>query len=92
MSVSTNKTSNLARPVSVSINFNTLTCTVIHNHHGVCLRGYNIVYRNKLGYKTTTNEPVHDISNNVVCATSKASDQPAHTFASPLSVLWLLSY
>ena len=23
-------------------------------------------------------EPVHDISNNVVCATSKASDQPAH--------------
>ena len=25
------------------------------------------------------NEPVHEISNNVVCATSKASDQPAHT-------------
>ena len=24
-------------------------------------------------------EPVHEISNNVVCATSKASDQPAHT-------------
>ena len=24
-------------------------------------------------------EPVHDISNNVVCATSKASDQPWHT-------------
>ena len=38
-------------------------------------------------------EPVHDISNNVVCATSKASDQPAHTrsliraFASRLSIL-----
>ena len=38
-------------------------------------------------------EPVHDISNNVVCATSKASDQPAHTrslvraFASSLSIL-----
>ena len=38
-------------------------------------------------------EPVHEISNNVVCATSKASDQPAHThsliraFASRLSVL-----
>ena len=36
---------------------------------------------------------VHEISNNVVCATSKASDQPAHTrsliraFASPLSIL-----
>ena len=24
-------------------------------------------------------EPVHEISNNVICATSKASDQPAHT-------------
>ena len=24
-------------------------------------------------------EPVREISNNVVCATSKASDQPAHT-------------
>ena len=24
------------------------------------------------------NEPVHEISNNVVCGTSKASDQPAH--------------
>ena len=26
-----------------------------------------------------TNEPWHEISNNVVCAISKASDQPAHT-------------
>ena len=40
-----------------------------------------------------TNEPVHEISNNVVCATSKASDQPAHThsliraLASRLSIL-----
>ena len=25
------------------------------------------------------NEPVHEISNNVVFATSKASDQPGHT-------------
>ena len=33
----------------------------------------------KLGYYTAVNEPVHEISNNVVCATSKASDQPAHT-------------
>ena len=38
-------------------------------------------------------EPVHEISNNVVCASSKASDQPAHTrsliraFASCLSIL-----
>ena len=39
-----------------------------------------------------------EISNNVVCATSKASDQPAHTrsliraFASLLNILRLLSY
>ena len=38
-------------------------------------------------------EPVHAISNNVVCATSKAPDQPAHTrslvraFASRLNIL-----
>ena len=36
--------------------------------------------------------PVHEISNNVVCATSKCSDQPAHTrsliraFASRLNI------
>ena len=38
-------------------------------------------------------EPRHEISNNVVCATSKASDQPAHMrslirgFASRLNIL-----
>ena len=45
-----------------------------------------------------TYEPRHDISNNVVCATSRASDQPAHTpsliraFASRLNILWIFSY
>ena len=39
------------------------------------------------------NEPRHEISNNVVCATSKGSNQPAHTrsliraFASRLNIL-----
>ena len=39
-----------------------------------------------------SNEPVHEISNNVVCATSKASDQPAYmrslirAFASRLNI------
>ena len=43
--------------------------------------------------KMSSIEPVHEISNNVVCATSKASDQPAHmqslirAFASHLSIL-----
>ena len=31
------------------------------------------------GQNAYNNEPRHGISNNVVCATSKASDQPAHT-------------
>ena len=30
------------------------------------------------GMKTNAYDPRHEISNNVVCATSKASDQPAH--------------
>ena len=38
-------------------------------------------------------EPVHEISNNVICATSKASNQPAHmgslirAFACRLNIL-----
>ena len=44
------------------------------------------------------NVPRHEISNNVVCATTKGSDQPAHTrsliraFASRLNILWVLNY
>ena len=43
-------------------------------------------------------EPWHEISNIVVCATSKGSDQPAHmlslirAFASSLNILWILGY
>ena len=43
-------------------------------------------------------EPWYVISNNVVCATSKALNQPAHThsliraFASRLDILWVLSF
>ena len=48
-------------------------------------------------YWEVTGELVHEISSNVVCATSKASDQPVHmrclirAFAIRLSILWLLS-
>ena len=57
--------------------------------------------RSSLSFETafmSFHGPVHEISNNVVCATSKGSDQPAHTrsliraFASRLSKLWLLTY
>ena len=43
--------------------------------------------------RATINEPVHEISNNEVCTTRKASDQSAHTrslikvFASRLSII-----
>ena len=43
-------------------------------------------------------EPVHEISNNEACATSKASDQPAHmrslirAFARRLNIILVLSY
>ena len=46
-----------------------------------------------LHYFLQAYEPPHEISNNVVCATSKASDQPAHmrslirAFASRLHIL-----
>ena len=46
----------------------------------------------------TVYELRHEISNNVVCATSKALDQPVHTgsliraFASCLNILLVLSY
>ena len=60
------------------------------------LKMFTHVYRtngNELWY-----EPRHEIFNNVVCATSKGSDQPAHTrsliraFASHLNTLWILRY
>ena len=57
----------------------------INQHHSVFSHQANKTIR--------VSEPVHEISNNVVCATSKASDQPALTrslmraFASRLSIL-----
>ena len=44
-----------------------LSCTVVdHTRHTQVFLEHNLY------------EPRHEISNNVVCATSKASDQPAH--------------
>ena len=46
-----------------------------------------------LCHDTNNDEPQHEISNNVICATSKASDKHAHTccliraFASRLNIL-----
>ena len=47
---------------------------------------------------STINEPWHEISNNVVCATNKDLDQPVHmrslirAIASRLNILWLFIY
>ena len=52
----------------------------------------NWIFKNKEHFQASTFEPQRKISNNVVCATSKASDQPAHMrslFTSPLNILWL---
>ena len=61
---------------------------------GSCLfrRGLGVGVSLKMK-RTEIYEPVHEISNNVVCATSTASDHPAHkcnligAFASRLSIL-----
>ena len=52
-----------------------------------------IVYTSYLYKSSSLYEPQHEISNNMVCATSIGSDQPAHTrsliraFASRLNIL-----
>ena len=52
---------------------------------------YNFCFSTPLDYSLF--EPRHEISNNVVCATSNGLDQPAHmrslirAFASPLNIL-----
>ena len=54
---------------------------------------YKLMYVNLEILNTIIIEPRHEISNNVVCATSKASGQPAHmrslirAFASRLNIL-----
>ena len=71
--------------------------TVCGKCHVYLCRDINIIARLFYVLVEMKIEPVHEISNNVVCATSQASDQPAHTrsliraFTSRLSILLLLS-
>ena len=59
------------------------TVMILYNFIGPGLGDRALMYLDVMGlmeYTGTTNgqyEPWHEISNNVVCATSKASDQPA---------------
>ena len=59
-------------------------CILVFFHPGTCFAGF---VESKMKMNKVTNhinefyEPWLGISNNVVCATSKASDQPAHTLS-----------
>ena len=71
---------------------NHLKCCIIqHFIRAALFVKTNLIFKER-------NEPWHKISNNVLWATRKASDQPGHThsliraFASPLNILWVLSY
>ena len=65
-----------------------------YSRHYVLLQSLETFYESLF----SENEPLHEISNNVVCATSKGSDQPAHmrslirAFACRLNMLRVLSY
>ena len=66
--------------------------------NGAIIRFFDNYSFFRLSKSESLNEPRHEISNNVVYATSKASDQPLHTrsrvraFACRLNILWGLSY
>ena len=72
-------------------------CRLKHKPRHSVKYEHNIMKYNMLLNSTTFcklyNEPVHEISKNVVCATSKGSDQPAHmrslikAFARRLNIL-----
>ena len=77
---------------SSNIKFHDFSMHGIHFVHFPGFPGFSMMVG------TLIYEPWHEISNNVVCATSKASDQPAHmrslirAFASRSNILWVLSY
>ena len=48
-------------------------------HEAWTLTQKNTLICNSAQGRNYQNEPWHEISNNLVCATSKGSDQPAHT-------------
>ena len=73
---------------------------LVHLRLSPCVMGWSVVCDQMIVAINwhVTNKPQHEISNNVVCATSKATDQPAHmrslirAFASRLNVPIVFSY
>ena len=78
--------------------FHSATCCKLYNDIEDELHYLFQIYNMNILLLTNTNEPQHEISNNVVCATSKGSDQPTHirslirAFARRLNILWMLSF
>ena len=80
----------------------TVLCMTLHLPLSTCITEicwlWHKASTQKKCNKRTYYEPLHEISNNVVCATSKGSDQPAHTrrliraFATRLNIPWFLGY
>ena len=75
-----------------------VTANRLHDMPGFFLLPSMVEITNKNSSCGIIIEPRHDISNNVVCATNKASDQPAHmrslirVFAGRLNILQMFSY
>ena len=73
----------------------------LHNYYVLCLLSNTLPFIYERPFPKNVAdiiEPRYEISNNVVCATSKASDQPAHmrslirVFANGLNILRVLSF
>ena len=81
----------MSRINTTSDNFKAIT-TFIFQHFSCWFKKY-LFYNFNIHFNSIVYEQRHEISNNVVCATSKASDQPAHmrslirAFDSRLNVL-----
>ena len=76
----------------MGINFETC-CDPFNIFSSVCIMLHNFSHAHAMTKFYILFEPVHEISNKLVCATSKASDQPVHKhslirgFASCLNIL-----
>ena len=71
------------RKVKISCALTVKLCTCVRliksDNSNKTAKNYDVLSKSKDILMILKNEPVHGISNKMVCATSKASDQPAHT-------------
>ena len=83
---------------NMAIHFGTYTPGMFAKHRTDNVNLLKMFWVQSLSNNYHSDEPVHEISNNLVRATSKGSNQPAHipslirAFTIRLSILRLLSY